>query len=236
MGFGQYAGGSASGVKVKIGTYRFRIVKADVKRNGKGEIVRDQQSNKAKFQLDAVIIAGPYEGEQMTRTMPIAFGENSESHTYAVFAQFLSIITGIPCGDKRLEEGVEPEDLKGREFEAVAGWEGKYNNIIKFVDEVEEEPQARPPQRQPEPVRSAAPGDTTQQDLAHRGRGAQPPADVFERLSLPQRRQIDALAKLKHVNEARLRLLVASIAGPNASLDPDLAPQLVELLKKEIAA
>lgn len=239
MGFGAYDQGG-SGAKMPTAIYDFVVVDADVMRRN-GEPVTDPKTHKVRFRAVLEVTSGEFKGEKCPRTMNVTFAPSQEGK-YGPFAEFIAVATGIPCGDPR-QRDVDSNDLRGRLLRGMVKHERGYNNVTEFISAERSAALTAPPPgarvaSPPIATTTTPAGDTNDQDLGHRGQRAAASVDFFERLSLPQRRQIDALAKAKHIDAtgARMRLLVASIAGMNAPLDPEHVPQLVELLKKEIAA
>lgn len=137
-GFGQYDNRSGAGETMKPGVYAAEIVKADVKREQGGAVVKDRASGKVKFEL-IVRVSGPkHVGENLKRTMTVTFGQNQESGQYATFARFIETATGIPCGDPA-QKAVGPDDLTGKKLSVMVKPGNGYNNIVDFLAHEEED-------------------------------------------------------------------------------------------------
>lgn len=230
MGFGQYDSGGGARVAMRAGVYHTIIKKADVKRGQGGKIVTDPKSGKAKFEL-IVDVHGPrHIGEELKRTMPVAFGANSETGQYAAFARFIEAATGIPCGDAR-QKDVEEADLLRRDLWVMVKHENGYNNIVDFVEPEEEPADTRPPYKRVEDdeIRSQQQANAQTRPLT----AAQSQATS---ISSGKQRQIEALAHAKRVSDTQLADLIGKLTNGRTrfvgQLDLREAEAIISALKE----
>lgn len=87
-------------------------------------------------------------------------------------------------------------------------------------------------------VETGPPGDVMDQDVGHRGKGAAPSGIEMLLINIDpaHTRQIIALAHARKLTDANVVTLIGSVAGANTPLLPDDVAQLMDALKKQVAA
>lgn len=137
----------------------------------------------------------------------------------------------------KYSRGAKPTDEPHLK-EGAEGEKSGYITLITFVGGARSIPEFERPRAQA--TRASAPGDTSDQDLGHRGQlqqnGTVNLDALLAKIEPSKVRSLKALAQAKKLQLRHLITLIGSVAGLNMPLEPAQYPELIDKIKQQQVA
>jgi hypothetical protein len=128
--FGSYAREESDNSELDEGEYQAQIVKV--------EMPKDPETGQPLISFDKNVcdVTFAVEGAKIKRRYSISFGQNSQTGSWAAFAELIAAATGIPCGAKN-QRRIGVADLEGQECRVVFKRQEKngksYLNVVQVL-------------------------------------------------------------------------------------------------------